>query len=161
MSAKCRRRLRPGHGAPRGLVTLIGVGLVVSLAGCIPLDRMSVRYIAGELEFATCHTVTANTIEAAVRPAEDGDEVETVWLLEGDIRVRPGDTFLLGQDVGGMTTVKDEVLMPDANHLFFTIGFRDENGEYDDVRTARFTVSDIREGEWTRSNGSRGEEPCE
>ncbi|GAA1744540.1 hypothetical protein GCM10009766_24120 [Microcella frigidaquae] len=51
--------------------------------------------------------------------------------------------------------------MPDAHHVFFTIGFRDKHGEYGDVRTARFTVSDIREGEWTRSDGTRGEEPCE
>lgn len=151
-------------GRPASLrgVLALGVGaLLLALAGCTPLDRLSVRYVDGVLQFASCHTVDANLVEVAVRSASDPTAIEPVWLLEGDVRVRPGDVFTMGERISGLATVVDGVVPSRAGEVYFSVGARDDSGEFGDVRSARFFVGDIREGEWTRSNGSRGEQPCE
>lgn len=135
--------------------------IVMVMVGCTPIDRLSVRYVEGVLQFASCHTVDANLLEVAVRSAADPTVIEPVWLVEGDIRVRPGDIFTFGEQVEGLITVVDGDFPSGAREVYVSVGARDESGGFRDLRTARFFVADIREGEWTRSNGSRGDEPCE
>lgn len=145
----------------RALGVLLGGVAVMTVVACTPIDRLSVRYSDGKIEFASCHTVEANVMWVSVRSDSGPDSPVRIWQVEGDIRVRPGDVFALGQDIGGLTTVLDDVVPSSAGEIYFSLGRIDETGEFGDARSARFFVADIREGEWTRSNGSRGDEPCE
>lgn len=154
-------KVSPGESASRAF-TWSAIGVVaLSLVSCTPLDRISVRYENGDLQFASCHSLDANIVEVAARSPSDSSTIESLWQVEGTFEVEYGDVFTFGQSIeGGSTTLSLDV-PSNVEQIFFTVGFRNTNGEFGDARSARFFVADIREGEWTRTNGSRGEEPCE
>lgn len=162
-------RMLPKPGRPRGLdrsllrglLLLIGGWAVISLIGCTPLDRLAARFSDGVLQFASCHTVEANEIAVLVRSDDDVTMLEPIWLVEGEVRVRPGDVFTVGSAIDGLETVVDDAVPSSATEIYFSVGQRNETGGFGDVRSDRFFLADLREDEWTRSNGSRGDQPCE
>jgi len=145
----------------RAALGVMCVATVLSLIGCTPLDRLSARFSDGALQFASCHTVEANEIAVLVRSDDDATMLEPIWLVEGEVRVRPGDVFTVGMTIDGLVTVIEGTVPSSATEIYFSVGQRDDNGGFSDVRSDRFFVADLREDEWTRSNGTRGDQPCE
>lgn len=83
----------------------VAIVMVVALSGCIPTANMSARMSEpGQVEFGICDDYDVDAIEVSVVDKESHD-TQTVWRVEGEIKVRDGDIVTLGQVPIGMEEV--------------------------------------------------------
>lgn len=96
----------PPHRALRGrrAAAVIVVAVLLGLAGCTPVDRISAKLVNGGIAFAVCHGTVVNEITVSARPADSSEQPTDLWHAMGVGELAGGEIVVYGIAPEGLVT---------------------------------------------------------